>query len=128
MKDLLAIMLGGGIGSVCRYLVSTAINKRLGGPLAWGTMTVNLLGCLLIGFLVGLVDRSLLPKEYRLILVTGFLGGFTTFSSFALESVGMFREKAIGAGMLNVGVNVILGFALTLAGLALAGLSLPMKK
>jgi len=127
MKDLLAIMLGGGIGSVCRYLVSTGLNRRFGGSFAWGTMTVNLLGCLLIGFLVGLVDRSILPKEYRLILVTGFLGGFTTFSSFALESVGMFREKAIGAGILNVGVNVILGFALTLAGLALAGATLSRK-
>jgi CrcB protein len=128
MKDLLAIALGGGIGSACRYLVSTAINKRLGGLLAWGTMTVNLLGCLLIGFLVGLVDRSLLPKEYRLILVTGFLGGFTTFSSFALESVGMFRGKAIGAGMLNIGVNVIIGFALTIAGLALSVLIPPLEK
>lgn len=127
MKDLLAIMLGGGIGSVCRYLVSTGLNKRFGGSFAWGTMTVNLIGCLLIGFLVGLVDRSILPKEYRLILVTGFLGGFTTFSSFALESIGMFREKAIGAGILNVGVNVILGFALTLAGLALAGAILSRK-
>lgn len=120
MKDLLAIMLGGGIGSVCRYLVSTALNRHFGSSFAWGTMAVNLLGCLLIGFLVGLVDRSILPKEYRLILVTGFLGGFTTFSSFALESVGMFREKAIGAGILNVGVNVILGFALTIAGLTLS--------
>lgn len=128
MKDLFAIMLGGGVGSVCRYLVSTAVNRRFGGPLAWGTMAVNLLGCLLIGFLVGLVDRSILPKEYRLILVTGFLGGFTTFSSFALESVGMFRERAICAGILNVGVNVVLGFALTLAGLALSGLALSMKK
>ncbi len=127
MKDLLAIMLGGGIGSVCRYLVSTGLNKRFGSSFAWGTMTVNLLGCLLIGFLVGLVDRSMLPKEYRLILVTGFLGGFTTFSSFALESIGMFREKAIGAGILNVGVNVILGLALTLAGLALAGAALSRK-
>ncbi|MCE1196903.1 fluoride efflux transporter CrcB [bacterium] len=127
MKDLLAIMLGGGIGSVCRYLVSTALNRRFGGSFAWGTMTVNLLGCLLIGFLVGLVDRSILPKEYRLILVTGFLGGFTTFSSFALESVGMFRERAIGAGILNVGVNVVLGFALTIVGLVLAGLTLSRK-
>jgi len=50
-------------------------------------------------------------------LVTGFLGGFTTFSSFSLESIGMFREKAIGEGILNVGVNIMLGFGLTLIGL-----------
>lgn len=116
MRDLLLIFLGGGIGSACRYLVSTTINRHLCDSFAWGTMTVNLIGCLLIGFLVGLIDRSILPKEYRLILISGFLGGFTTFSSFSLESIGMFREKAIGEGVLNVGVNIMLGFGLTLIG------------
>lgn len=117
MKDLFLIILGGGIGSACRYLVSTTINRYLGDSFAWGTMTVNLIGCLIIGFLVGLIDRSILPKEYRLILVTGFLGGFTTFSSFSLESIGMLREGAFGEGLLNVGVNIVLGFGLTLIGL-----------
>jgi fluoride exporter len=117
MKDLLLIILGGGVGSACRYLLSTFANRSLGDSFAWGTMAVNLLGCLAIGFLVGLIDRSLLPKAYRLLLVTGFLGGFTTFSSFALESVGMFAEGAIGKGLANIAVNVIMGFFLTLAGL-----------
>jgi CrcB protein len=117
MKDLLLIILGGGVGSACRYLLSTFANRSLGDAFAWGTMLVNLLGCLAIGFLVGLIDRSLLPKAYRLLLVTGFLGGFTTFSSFALESVGMFAEGAIGRGLANIAVNVVLGFFLTLAGI-----------
>ena len=117
MKDLYLIILGGGVGSACRYLLSISANRSLGDSFAWGTMMVNLLGCLAIGFLVGLIDRSLLPKAYRLLLVTGFLGGFTTFSSFALESVGMFAEGAIGKGLVNIAVNVLLGFFLTLAGL-----------
>ena len=120
MKDLLLIILGGGVGSACRYLLSTFANRSLGDSFAWGTMIVNLLGCLAIGFLVGLIDRSLLPKAYRLLLVTGFLGGFTTFSSFALESVGMFAEGAIGKGLANIAVNILLGFFLTLAGLLAA--------
>lgn len=83
-------------------------------------MAVNLLGCLLIGFLIGLVDRSLLSKVHRLFLVTGFLGGFTTFSSFSIESIGMILGGSIGRGLLNIGVNVILGLGLTLIGLLAA--------
>ena len=120
MKDLLLIILGGGVGSAGRDLRSTFANRSLGDSCAWGTMIVNLLGCLAVGFLVGLIDRSLLPKAYRLLLVTGFLGGFTTFSSFALESVGMFAEGAIGKGLANIAVNILLGFFLTLVGLLAA--------
>ncbi len=120
MKDLVLIIVGGGAGSVCRYLLSAFANRRFGDSFAWGTMTVNLLGCLLIGFLVGLVDRSILPKTYRILLVTGFLGGFTTFSSFALESLGMILEGSVDKGLLNIGVNVLLGLGLTLAGLLTA--------
>lgn len=120
MNELPLIILGGGIGSACRYLISTFANRHFGNSFAWGTMTVNLLGCLLIGFLVGLVDRSILSKTYRLFLVTGFLGGFTTFSSFSLESIGMIIEGSIGKGLLNIGVNVVLGLGLTLIGLLAA--------
>ena len=120
VKDLFFVFIGGGLGSACRWLVSTSINRYLGNSLAWGTATVNLAGCLLIGFLVGLVDRELLPKEVRILLVTGFLGGFTTFSSFALESVGMFRERAVGAGLLNIAINVVAGFALTMFGVLIS--------
>ena len=120
MKDILLVIAGGGIGSACRYLMSVFANRRFGDSFAWGTMTVNLLGCLLIGFLVGLVDRSILPKAYRLLLITGFLGGFTTFSSFSIESIGMILEGSIGKGLLNIGVNVALGLGLTLIGLLAA--------
>jgi len=120
MSELLLIIAGGGIGSACRYLLSTFANRHFGDSFAWGTMTVNLLGCLIIGFLVGLVDRSILSKTYRLFLITGFLGGFTTFSSFSIESIGMILEGSLGKGLLNIGVNVVLGLGLTLIGLLAA--------
>lgn len=120
MKELPLIILGGGIGSACRYLISTFISRHFGGAFAWGTMTVNLLGCLLIGILVGLVDRSILPKAYRFLLVTGFLGGFTTFSSFSIESIGMILEGSAGKALINIGVNVVAGLGLTLIGLLAA--------
>ena len=117
MNDILLVLIGGGIGSACRYLVSTSAGRLFGDSFAWGTMAVNLVGCLLIGFIVGLVDRAFLSRTYRIILVTGFLGGFTTFSSFSLESVRMILGGSLVKGIVNIGINVLLGLALTLTGL-----------
>jgi len=117
LNDILLVLIGGGIGSACRYLVSTSAGRLFGDSFAWGTMLVNLFGCLLIGFIVGLVDRAVLSRTYRIILVTGFLGGFTTFSSFSLESVRMILGGSLVKGIANIGINVLLGLALTLTGL-----------
>lgn len=78
---------------------------------------VNLAGCLLIGFAVGIIDKALVPRSLRVFLVSGFLGGFTTFSSFSLESIRMFQNGAVGKGLANIGINVVLGLALTLTGM-----------
>ena len=120
MKEILLVLIGGGIGSACRYGVSTAAGRVFGDGFAWGTLLVNLLGCLLIGFIVGLADRAIVSRTIRILLVTGFLGGFTTFSSFSLESMRMILGGSIGKGVLDIGLNVVLGLALTLAGLSLA--------
>jgi fluoride exporter len=117
LGDILLVLIGGGIGSTCRYLVSSSAGRLFGDSFAWGTLVVNLLGCLLIGFFVGLFDRAILSRAYRLILVTGFLGGFTTFSSFSLESIRMILDGSLAKGIANIGINVLLGLALTLTGL-----------
>ena len=114
------MLIGGGLGSASRYLVSLAAGRWFGDSFAWGTMLVNLVGCFLIGFVVGLVDRALLSRAFRIVLVTGFLGGFTTFSSFSLESVRMISSGSLGKGLANIGVNVLVGLGLTLAGLLTA--------
>ena len=82
IRNLLLVAFGGAVGSVGRYLVS----KWLEGGFPWGTLTVNIVGCLLIGFLTGLVTKGTLSPEMKLLLVTGFCGGFTTFSTFARSS------------------------------------------
>lgn len=111
------VIAGGGFGSASRYLVSLAAARLFGDSFPWGTLTVNLLGCLLIGFVAGLADRSIVSRSLRILLVTGFLGGFTTFSSFSLESVRMILGGTIDRALLNALLNVLIGFSLTVAGL-----------
>ena len=84
---LLLVLLGGGLGSAARYLVAVWMADRFGPFFPWGTLTVNILGSLLIGLLATLADElGSLGPEVRLFLIVGVLGGFTTFSSFSLET------------------------------------------
>jgi CrcB protein len=116
----LLIGLGGSLGAVARYLMQQAVQQRL--PLAWpvGTGAVNALGCLLAGLLLGLLERYALGTAWRLLLVTGFCGGFTTFSAFAVENVGLLREGQVGLAALYAGGSVAVGVLLAGAGYWLA--------
>ena len=96
---------GGAVGSVCRYLLSSVHVASF----PWGTLTVNVLGSLLIGLLAGLSGRGILSPELKLLLVTGFCGGFTTFSTFANESFGMMKAGEVLTAAVYVGVSVTVG-------------------
>jgi fluoride exporter len=127
MKHLLLVGAGGFFGSILRYLVSEAMARRAEGKFPVGTLTVNLVGCLLIGVLAGMAARrDILSAEMRLLLVTGFLGGFTTFSAFGLETVSLLRRGKWGLAMLYVGVSVVVGVALTALGMKIAEPSAPV--
>jgi len=117
MHEILLVIISGGLGSALRYSISLASIRLFGSSFAWGTMAVNLLGCFAIGFAVGLVDRSLLSRTLRIIIITGFLGGFTTFSTFSLESIRMILGGALGKGLANIGINVAGGIILSAVGL-----------
>ena len=114
------IAAGGGAGAVARYLVPQYVPGRW--PLAWpvGTGAVNALGCLLAGLFLGLLERHSLGAAWRLLLITGVCGGFTTFSAFALENVALLREGHVGLAALYAGGSVAVGVLLAGAGYWLA--------
>jgi len=111
MTNLLLVGVGGFIGSVMRYLASgyvQQISKSIDFP--FGTLAVNVIGCFIIGFLAQLAEgRGVFTSESRLFVFTGFLGGFTTFSSFGNETLNLVRDSQMLNALANVGANVILG-------------------
>ena len=120
MKSFLLVFLGGGLGSALRYLVANAMNQY-SKVLPFGTFTVNILGCLLIGIILGYAQREItLTSNQTLLLATGFCGGFTTFSAFANENLELIKNGEIfnfsvyTIGSILVGVlAVFIGFYLT---------------
>jgi CrcB protein len=120
VKLLLYIFLGGGIGSVCRYLLTLSVNRQLTTAFPTGTFVVNVTGCFLIGLLYGIAIRySWFNAEWRLFLITGICGGYTTFSAFSYEAVGLIREGNYGYFLLYVAGSVVLGLLATMGGTAL---------
>lgn len=107
MRLILAIGLGGFIGSVSRYLLVLFIHSKFLHAFPYGTLAVNITGCLLIGFLHGLSQKFLISEEWRLMIATGLLGGFTTFSAFSIESIYMLRDGHTWPALLYIGVSVL---------------------
>jgi fluoride exporter len=117
----LLILFGGGTGSLARYAVGTAITNRLGARFPFGTMVVNVSGCFAIGLIMTLLTERLQPHPYwRIALVVGFLGGYTTFSSFEWETYAAVREGGFWIGLANVVGSVTLGYAAVWLGALLA--------
>lgn len=120
MKNLFVIFLGGGIGSIGRYLLGTATQRLIATPFPAGTFLVNITGCFLIGLFYGLINRhAWLTVEWRLFLVTGICGGYTTFSSFSFEAVSLAREGYWLNFIAYVLLSVVLGLLATVGGAAL---------
>jgi fluoride exporter len=120
MRILLLIGAGGFIGSVARYLTQQGISKILPIVFPFGTFIVNITGCFLIGVLYAFSDRNnVLSNEWRLFLTTGFCGGFTTFSTFSMESYSLIREEQYFYFALYAGLSVVLGILATFLGIAI---------
>lgn len=108
MSRFLIVVIGGGLGSGARYLVCAALAERLGSAFPWGTFTVNLLGSFLLGAIATLgLSSATMSVEVRLLLTTGFMGGFTTYSTFNYETTGLLLEGRWGVAAANVGLTLV---------------------
>jgi CrcB protein len=119
----LYISVGAIIGANLRYLVGVWASQRWGAGFPYGTLLVNVIGCLLIGLFYGLgATRLNITPELRLFFAVGFLGAFTTFSSFGYESISLLRSGDLFLGVLNIAANNLVGLLAVVIGLWLARL------
>lgn len=121
MTETLAIAAGGALGALLRYWTSTAVHGRLGMAFPYGTLTVNILGSLLMGFLyIWLTDRFAAGPALRAFLVIGLLGAFTTFSTFSMETLNLVEAGQPGKALANVLISVTVCFSAAGAGVLAA--------
>jgi len=121
LSRYLVIFIGGGTGSLVRYAAGSAIMRRFGGKFPLGTLVINVTGAFLIGFLMTLLtERLKLDPRWRLLLVIGFLGGYTTFSSFEWETYAAIRDGGLWVGLLNLVSSIMLGYIAVWLGAILA--------
>lgn len=119
MKLALIVGIGSFFGGVSRYLLSSLIQERTVATFPYGTLAVNLIGYFLIGCLFGASERWGLSSEWRLFMVTGLLGGFTTFSAFSFETFYLIKAGHTGIGLIYVAASVSIGIVLTFLGVRL---------
>jgi fluoride exporter len=115
MMKLLCIAIGGAVGSLLRYGLSGAVYSYSTSIFPWGTLSVNLVGSLVIGLLWGLFEVIVVSTSLKALLLVGVLGGFTTFSTFTLETFSLLRDGEVKMALLNIflsnGVGIVLVFA-----------------
>jgi CrcB protein len=111
LQSILAVGVGGFFGSILRYLISHYINISTHSTFPFGTLTVNVAGSFLIGIIIAAALEGDLNKSMRLLLATGFCGGFTTFSSFSYEFFSLLQHEQIGYALLYAAASFVLGLA-----------------
>lgn len=117
IKNIILVLLGGGIGSVFRYLLSSFFAKNDATQFPWATFIANSIGCLLIGFLFGYIQKNNLQNEtLKLLLITGFCGGFTTFSTFSLENIQFIQNQNYNLALIYTSTSILIGFLAVIIG------------
>jgi CrcB protein len=121
IKTILYIAIGGAIGSVLRYLTSVFVNKYWANQFPLATLLTNVLGCLIIGFLIGLLEKNnLANSNLKWFLITGFCGGYTTFSTFGYENYSLFQSNNSLLAFGYIALSILLGIFAVWLGLFIA--------
>lgn len=121
--ELLSIAAGGALGAVSRFCLGNFISRIIGRALPYGTFVINIVGCFFMGLIMTMIiERGMLSAAWRLLLCVGFLGGFTTFSSFGYETLMLLQEEKIFAALAYVGGSIILGLMSAALGVAVGKL------
>ncbi|MBD3583591.1 fluoride efflux transporter CrcB [Flavobacterium selenitireducens] len=125
IRNLLLVALGGAIGSVLRYLTSIFVSKYFPTVFPWATLVTNIIGCFLIGFFVGQLQKNgLFDSGYKWLLVTGFCGGYTTFSTFGHENITLFQNGNGALAFAYIASSVVVGLGAVWLGLCVSGVKL----
>ena len=117
MSVVAGVAVGGAVGALSRYGVDRAIEQRAAAAFPLSTFVINMTGCFVVGFVIAaVVDRRNAPEWIRAALVVGFCGGYTTFSTFAQETLDLVESHDVAIALLNVGASVVVGVLAVLAG------------
>jgi CrcB protein len=111
------IFIGGGVGALLRYLSNQLVNAFVSDKFSLGTLFVNCVGAFIIGFLINMFDTHSIDAKWKLLLITGFLGGYTTFSAYSLETAQYFLNGNIRQAVINILLNNVLCLLLVLLGM-----------
>ncbi|MFM9988295.1 fluoride efflux transporter CrcB [Flavobacterium sp.] len=121
MKTIFYIALGGGLGSVLRYLTTVVMNKYLQATFPYATFVTNIVGCLLIGLFFGYLEKqNAVSQDLKFFLITGLCGGYTTFSTFSNENIQLIQNNQILIAFLYISLSVFFGLMATWTGLIIA--------
>ena len=118
MIKIISLIVGGALGTTLRYFFSGTIYRLTGSDFPYGTLAVNVAGCFIIGFLVSITEtKFILGPNSKVLLMVGFCGAFTTFSTFILETANLLKGGQVSRAFLNLFISVILGFVFLRAGM-----------
>ncbi|HWP82179.1 MAG TPA: fluoride efflux transporter CrcB [Bacteroidota bacterium] len=117
MQQILFIAVGGSLGAVARYGLSTLVYHSTGETFPWGTLVVNLTGSFVIGVVIELFDTAIIPTEWRSFITIGFLGAYTTFSTYTLETVNLLRDGELKLATFNIVASNLMGILFVVLGI-----------
>ena len=120
LRAIILVGIGGGLGSIFRFLTTVGINKYFQSAFPWATFAANIIGCLIIGLLLGFFERyQLTNPDLKYLFVTGFCGGYTTFSAFASENMNLFQSGNILTAFMYIAASILVGLFAVWIGLLL---------